>query len=418
MDLFEYLKRELVLKASRRGLILTPEALEYLLYSVKDVDSVLDALARQGLTVVRLEDILGERAKEKEEVPERAREEAPTEEPPPPPEKVLECEPRFRVRLYVDPSEIEPPSWERERERILRNRLEELGAALKRRGNVAPVSYDRALRSEEPRDVLGIVLKVEQIPGGRTAIYVEDGEESAVIYYSGNRELQRKVSLLAPDSVAVFRVVSRNGRLYLNDLFFPGGAPPPAPPCSLRILVSSGVPENLPELSSSADAVIILPDVVNVYESFDLKEDYRRVDEVLSSLEVPTFVVPGPFDAVRRVPPHPPLEPDLLPESSASGNVTLLGSPALIRTNGIDILLYDGEYHRMSGHPLSSINSLLLIQPDISSFPYLSSRDYSLLKRPPHYILSPMSGRPAGGVVPLRGTYYLDLSEGKVMRVE
>jgi hypothetical protein len=100
VDLFEYLKKEIIKKAASRGLVLTPEALDYLLYSSKSVDEILDSLALQGLTFVRLEDILNEK---KEKVEEKIEKEGDGREEREPTslEEPRTCEPRLDRKAHV-----------------------------------------------------------------------------------------------------------------------------------------------------------------------------------------------------------------------------------------------------------------------------------------------------------------------------
>ena len=412
MDLLQYLRQEIVHRASRYGLILTPEALDYLLFSVKNLDEVFRSLSRQGITFVRLEDIVGEK---------KEREDRRNEQEHSSPEIVgvldgtTRCEPRFRVKLYVDPDDLYPVNWERERANILLNRLDKLGELIKGKGHVVPVEYSRALRSSEEKDILGLVFQVETTSAGRLIVRLEDQENSVDVYVPPEKELMKKVGLIAGDSVVALRVVSRKERLILRDVYFPGGVPTHIP-CNLNILVVPDPWKNPIPSIDNVDAVVLLGNIVNVYATHDIKAAYRRMDEIIVGYEVPVFVVPGPLDAVRLVPPRPPLEEDLFPNASQSDNVHLLGSPALLRVNGVDVLLQDAHYWERARSPIFSVFRLLLSQPNISSFPYLSSRDYALLKKPPHYVLIP-SGESYGRAVGLKTPYILNMAEGKVIGI-
>ncbi|NPA86923.1 MAG: hypothetical protein GXO00_02855 [Candidatus Diapherotrites archaeon] len=422
MDLISYLKKEIIAKAYRHGLILTPEALDYLLHYVHDVDRVLRELSRRGITTVRLEDLV----ESPREEPSKVQESEPPEPEPQLPEPASPCTNRIRVRLYVDPGEIYPSSWEREQERILRERIEELSSVLISKGRVSFVSYDRAKRNEEMRYILGLVLKVERSASGRTILYVENGEESDVVISVGEKSLERKLSMVDEDMVLALGVTSREGRLFLRDLVFPGttGHVPSRENCSYRLLV---IPDahrfDLQELlKTPSDGVLLLSNVVNVYSTPDPRKTYRELDEVLSSLDKDVFVVPGPLDAVRVLPPHPPVDEDLMPNSSASDHVYLLGSPAAVKINSTTLLFYDGEYHRRRGKPLDVSVLSRLVQPPIGSFPYEASRDFSLLKKLPDLFLSPVGGSPRelGGVqiIPLTEPYVVELSSRKVIALE
>ncbi len=415
VDIIEHMKRTVVEKAYRYGLILTPEALEYLVFSEKDVEGKLRELARRGVTTVRLEDLAEEREEEKGEV-----------EVLPATEEEEGCEGRIRILLYIDPDEVEPADWDRERERILLERLEYLGELLRGKARVSPTSYSRALRSGEERDVIGIVAKIDETPSGKVIIHLEDGEDAVTVIHTGVREAERKMRYLVQDSVVALKVVGTGDVLLLRDITFPGtvGFARRRLPCPKRLLVvPNPYSHDLSQLLNvDADAVVLLSNVVHIYRSANPREEYRKLDALLTSQEKEVFVVPGMYDAVRSIPPHPPLDHSLLPDSSSSDHVHLLGSPAIIKVDSIPVLLYDGEFYSHTGRDPETMVYTRLVQPDISTYPYRSSRDYSLLRRLPQLVLMPVGGRPRRtgdvDIVTLDTPYIVDVSTGKVIRLE
>ena len=423
MDILSYVKKEIVRKALKKGLILTPEALDYLVFSVKNVDEVLDRLARSGITTVRLEDITSERKEvvevrvEESEGEERVeRIETIVEEAP------AECNHRVRVSLYVDPDDVEPASWEREQERILRSRIDFFSGLFKQKGQ-SFVDYDRARRSGEERNILGLVVKVDHTPTGKTVIYVENGEDATSIVHIGEREAERKMPYIDTDVVALFSVRSSENGFFLRDILLPGtaGYVPRISECPYRLLVVphpfkrdlSGLP--LEEI----DGVAFVADIIHVYRSPDPKEAYKEFDSFVSSIEKDVFVVPGLFDAVRSIPPHPAIDPSLLPDSSSLENVFLLSSPSMVKINRRLVLFYSGEYYVHSSMPLDGLLRMRLIQPDISSYPFRASKDFSLLKKVPDISIVPSTGKDyyvgdaliAGKTTP----YIVEISSGKVI---
>ncbi len=427
MDILSYVKKEIVEKALKKGLILTPEALDYLVFSVKNVDEVLDRLARSGITTVRLEDITSEREevievrKEEEKEGEESVERIGTivEEP------VGDCKHRIRVSLYADLDDLEPASWERDQERILRERLSFFESLFKQKGQ-SFVDYDRARRSGEERNVLGLIVKVDHTPSGKTIIYVEDGEETASIIHIGERDAERKIPYLDTDVVALFTVRSSDNGFFLRDIVLPGtaGYVPRISECPYRLLVVPNPFEK--DLTSlpldEVDGVAFVSNIIHVYRSPDPKEAYKVFDSFISSIERDVFVVPGLYDAVRSIPPHPAIDSSLLPESSSLENVFLLSSPSIVKINRRQVLFYSGEYYVHASMPLDGLLRTRLIQPDISSYPFRASKDFSLLRKVPDISIVPSNGRTyqVGDAIVIGRTspYIVEISSGKVIALE
>jgi len=388
VDLIGYLRRGLVERASRHGLLLTPEALEYVLFHVDDPDGLFSSLKKSGHTLVRLEDIIGGREErvERRVVREEVRE--------------VGCRPSVRVKLLVE--DEESASWERERERILRERLRVLGEMIRLREGSVP--YERALRSQEERVVVGVVLEK-----GKNYVYLENGQETATIYINS-----QKLDYVDRDAVVGIRARGDGQRLYGSDVVFPGPGNVGRSSCPFRLLV---VPPGTKPPEADVHGIVFFGPFVDVIREPNPKEKYREWDKIFTSYDIPVFVVPGPQDAVKYTPPRPPLDENLLPDSAAADNVFLLSSPSLVRINGADVLFYDGEYYKKRGlHPLSALLTLL-VQQNISTFPYISPKDYSLLKRAPTYFLLPYnaSGEAGGRVVGSSRPFVLELSSGKVV---
>jgi hypothetical protein len=385
VDLLDYFKRSLVEKAIKYGLVLSPEVLDALLYYEGNIDDLFRRLSQKGVTLVESKHLNPE-----EPVPSVQRREESTLITNPEPT----CEPKIRISLYIDPDELEPPNWEKEREKMLRERLEFLRPLIASRGLVA-ADYDRAMRSEEEKTIIGLVLKKEVNGNGKTMIYIEDGENSTILLSPGTHEIETALRFVDQDMVVGFVVKGVGKALIIEDVLWPQiPSYSPEKGCPFRLLVIPFAYRHNIErlLQEPHDAVILLSNVVNAY-SVNPQETYRRIDEIISSLEEPVFVVPGPEDLVRAIPPHPPHDETLFPNASGMDNITLLGSPAIVRIGPTSLLLYDGGYYRKTGAPIEELIYSRLIQPNISSFPYRSSRDYSLLKKLPDYVLSPVGGR-------------------------
>ena len=408
MDLLYYFKRSIVEKAIKYGLMLSPEVLDALLHYKGDLDLLFKELSSRGITTVELSHIQGPK---KENRTVRREEKSELEE------GDHTCEPKIRISLYVDPDELEPPNWEKERMKMLQERLEFLRPLITSRGLIT-ADFDRAVRSEEERIVTGIILKKE-VNGQRTSVYIEDGEESAILLSHGG-EMEHLLKYVDQDMAVGFVVRSTGKSLVIKDVLWPQLASRKVRlDCSFKLLV---IPEAYKYdierlLQEPHDIVVFLSNVADVYKT-DPEEVYRKIDAVLSSREEPIFIIPGPGDFVRAVPPHPPHDSSLFPDSASLDNVHLLGSPAIIKVDGISILLYDGGYYKRTNIPPEVILYSRLVQPNISSYPYRSSRDYSLLRRMPDYVLTPVGGRRkqigSSVLIPREKPYLLDISTGRV----
>ena len=412
MDLLYYFKRSIVEKAIKYGLVLSPEVLDTLLHYKGNLDLLFKELSSRGITRVELTHLQGNRDKNREIQKTPAVEELVEDQP---------CEPKIRVSLYVDPDELEPPNWEREQVKMLQERLEFLRPLIASRG-ITAADYDRAMRSEEERIVIGVVLKKE-VNGSKTRIYIEDGEESAVLTSPEGADVARSLRYVDQDMVVGFVVRASGRNLFIRDVLWPQlSSRRVIMNCPFRLLV---IPDayryNLEKLVQVPhDALVLLSNVASTYNS-NPEDVYRKIDAIISSREEPVFVIPGPEDLVRIVPPHPPHDASLFPSASSLDNVALLGSPTVIRIGKVSLLLYDGGYYRRTGVPPETLLYSRLIQPNISSYPYRSSRDYSLMKKVPDYVLMPVGGRKKkiGSTTLILRTkpYVLELSSGEVRGV-
>jgi len=136
-------------------------------------------------------------------------------------------------------------------------------------------------------------------------------------------------------------------------------------------------------VGDNVDGVGIFPGQEELLEITDMKEQYKKLASLLSTIrkDVLVFMAPGQHDAVRVAEPQPPIGEDYAPELNEIENLFLVSNPAVIKIGitktfeGIDVLMYHGaSLHSV----ISSIEELRI--KDGHNFPTRAVK-YLLKKR-------------------------------------
>ncbi len=371
VDILQHIRREIVQKALKYGLILTPEALDYFIYSDRTPEITMKRLREKGISIVRLEDIEGEKEEHTITISE------------------VECSGRVRITPLFDEEHLVDSIDERRRKELLINRLETLREFLFRSGGASYTTFSRAKRGTEEKRIAALITSIKN-----GYILAETEEEQEVIRANNVPEY------LGRDMVVGLQVKPQNNQLILTGVTFPGSMLR-FRGCERRILF-------IPHFYRYKDRDFPPSDITVVVGVLDVFRDanYSEIDELLSQREN-VYVAPHRWDAVRMYPPFPPLDKDL-------PSVHNIPSPTILRVDDIRILVYDGLYNEESGKSVAAQAYSRLVQPDISTIPYLSIKD-GIMERLPNIILSPHSVLSNGIIYPVSGPMLIDLKEGKVI---
>ncbi len=368
MTLLDFIKRSVVEKAYKYGLILTPEALEYLISLPSIPERLFLDLKRRGVTIVTYNDIV------KDEKHDETEKEVEHFYP-----KTRNCKGRVRMVFTPELEEDVPSDPEREKRDILMNRLEILRKVIEKRYSFESAEYSKIERGGDEKYTTGIILQKRATEKG-VVIGIENGDEYMEVLIT-NPSL---FNLLDSDMVIGLKT-SKKGSVVVSDtVLFPGFIWEYSENCGIKVsFYSYPSPRDVENAESD---VIIIDGVVDVRKINDIKRSYREIDEVISSVGVPVIVMPSYHDAVRQYPPILPIDDDLMPESHQSFNVIMAGKPSYFKIGEHPFFVADYKHIATRNlnpevYPLS-----LLSYPVLSSLPYLSHKDY-IMKDPPRVVV-------------------------------
>lgn len=93
-----------------------------------------------------------------------------------------------------------------------------------------------------------------------------------------------------------------------------------------------------------ADGIGVYPNQESELEITDIYQQYAEFEKLM--LEIPEYIHviigPGNHDAVKTADPQPQLPAELFPELTKLGNVSFVGSPAMLELHGMKFLMYHG----------------------------------------------------------------------------
>lgn len=372
----EAVRRKILAEATRRGILLNPEALLILVenYDENSIQSLLNKLAEkakgpEGGIIVSGEmvaQLVGGRAVAEVSVGVH------------PQVLARDVEARFEVLKTYD---ARPVSDDVEaRRQYFADRYRKISSILRSRADMSPYySLKKARSLPDGSEGKTIVMLYEK---RENYLLVEDLELTAKILIPRDcsRDLREKVDRLVPDSVVGVSFHVSNSKLFCRSLIFPD-----VPLRKIKmadedvsVLLTSDIHFGSQKFSEKAFRRMVrwlreggsnerqqsqafkikyiviagdLVDGVGVYpqqemelQVKDIGKQYEMLADILSQIPsyIKIIVIPGNHDAAQRAIPQPPIFKEYMEKAEANGNLVSLSNPCTVLLHGVRFMVYHG----------------------------------------------------------------------------
>lgn len=264
-----------------------------------------------------------------------------------------------------------------------KNRYEKTHKILKTRGENSAVKIkDVKKKKGDHVKVIGLITEKRTTKNSHIFLRVEDptGMMKALVP-SGNEEIKRKMEDTVYDEVIAFEGKLTNDDLFIiNEIYYPDVPVREVKTTEEDIAIATtsdlhigskyflednfksfiewlkgkkgnkrqkelaGKVKYLTIAGDLVDGVGVYPQQEEELEITDIYGQYKKlcdfIREIPSHIEI--IIATGNHDAINKADPQPKLDPVLAEELGEMSNVTLVGSPAMLKLNGLKTLIYHG----------------------------------------------------------------------------
>jgi DNA polymerase II small subunit len=371
----ESIREKILAEATRRGMLLNPEALSILVenYDEKCIHTVLDRLVeemkKESLLVISKETVA--RVIGRTEGIEISIGFHP---------QVLAKEVEARIEVLKTYEAKRVSDDVEARRQYFANRFFKISSILRSRADMNPYySLRKACSLPDRSEGKTIAMLYEK---HENYLVVEDFDftTKVIIPRDCDKDLKERISRLLPDSVIGISFYVSNSKLFCKSLIFPDVPIRRFKPAEedVSVLLTSdihygsqkfsekaflkmikwlregGLTERERELSSRVKYVIIAGDLVDgvgIYPQQekelrirDVEKQYDELSNLLSQIPeyVKLIVIPGNHDATIRAIPQPPIFDEYAEKLKLNGNLLSLSNPCAVSLHGVKFLVYHG----------------------------------------------------------------------------
>lgn len=271
-----------------------------------------------------------------------------------------------------------------------RARYEQIKSILEGRNLNNLSSIRRIGQNKESYTIIGAVVDKKITKNKNLMIQIEDPSGKATVLVNQNKaEIFSLAKDLLLDDIVAFEVMGNSDLLFANNLFYPDAFISEKKRADKDILVaftsdwhvgsSLCLEKNIIDFikwlngekgdeaqkalakkvkyllltGDCIDGVGVYPDQYKLLKILDIKDQYKRLAELISLIreDVNIVLCPGQHDGVRVAEPQPIVDEEYAPELHKIPNLTLVSNPAVIELyGGFKILMYHGaSMHSLVG---------------------------------------------------------------------
>ncbi len=262
------------------------------------------------------------------------------------------------------------------------NRHEKIHRILRSRGENSAVDIEQAKQKENKMKVIGLVTEKKTTKNGHIFMKIEDptGLMKALVPNNKKETIKQTEDLVNDEVVALEGHMGNNNLFIIENIHYPDIPVKEQRTTEedIAIVTTSDIhvgsnyflKENFKSFidwlkgdkgnkrqrklaekvkyvtmaGDLVDGVGIYPEQENELELADIHEQYKQfkkyIEEIPSHIHV--IIGPGNHDAVNKADPQPRIAPEIIEELDELPNVIMVGSPAMLKLNGLKYLMYHG----------------------------------------------------------------------------